>query len=199
MQKTFFILAGSLVAIASCSHPTPRGKRVSLVRGNVSLVLPDSNLIGSNPTFWPSDCGSCHYSRTYFFHNLDSTIEVGVTVKVYPDTLGRRWPWKWLFNEKRTRDEFTAMHRNFATIEKLTADSVSRAVTIDARFIRQKRELFIKEISIRQGQHEIQLNYFVPDNPQMREAVANSQASIFINRQYLAGPAESPQDFRDHP
>lgn len=187
-----------LFAVA-CSQPKPVGKRVSLAAGKIHFVLPDSNLSISKPFFWGPDCNSCEYTRSYFFHNSDSTITTGVTTKVYPDTLGRRWPWKWLFHEQQTRADFTAKHRGFAVIEKLTADSSSRTVVIDAHFSRQGQQSFMKEITVRQGQHQVRFDYLVPDTPKMREAVSSSQASIFINKQYLVGPAESYENFRNHP
>jgi hypothetical protein len=195
---TLFLTSGLCVLI-SCSQPKPVGKAVFLANRHISFILPDSNLSAAKPYFWGPDCSSCEYSRTYFFHNLDSTIHLGVTVKVYPDTLGKRWPWKWLFDEQQTRDEFRAKNRNFATIERLTADSVSRTVVIDAHSRRDVNHSFMRNITIRQGQHQILFDFFVPDNPQMRAAVANSQASIFIDPKYLASPAESYQNFRDHP
>jgi len=183
----------------ACAQPTPVGKRVSLAAGKISLILLNSNFTIAKPFFWGPDCSSCDYTRTYFFHNSDSTITTGVTVKVYPDTLGKQWPWKWLFNEQQTRADFTAKHRGSAVIEKLTADSSSRTVIVDAHFNRQGHQSFMKEITVRQGQHKVRFDYLVPDTPQMREAVSGSQASIIINKQYLAGPAESYENFRNHP
>ncbi len=182
----------------SCSQPKPLGRAIFLANRHISLILPDSNLSVAKPHLWGPDCSSCEYSRTYLFHNHDSTIHVGITVKVYPDTLGKRWPWKWLFNEKQAKDEFIAKNRNFATIERLTADSVSHTFLIDAHFNRGTNHSFQRNVTIRQGQHQVLVNFFVPDNIQMRTAVANSQASLFIDPRYLASPAESYQDFRNH-
>ncbi len=185
-----------MMLFVACSKQKPIGKRVSLSEARISLILPDSSLKAAKPFLWGPDCSSCDYSTTYYFHNADSTSTTGITVKVYPDTLGIRWPWKWLFNEQRTKDDFTAMNRGYATIEKLTADSISKTVTIDARFTRQGHHAFMKEITIRRRQHQIQFHFFVPDNAQMRTAVANSEASIFIDPRYMDSPAESYQDFR---
>jgi hypothetical protein len=194
MRYTLLFLL--LLAVA-CSRPEPVGKRVFLVNKHLSLILPDSNLTAAKPVFWGPHCGSCSFSRDYLFHNRDSTISVGVNVKIQQSSLGSDWPWKWLVNEKWDREQFVAKNRNLFTVEKLAADSVSRTVVIDAHTLDKGVPLFMKEVTVWRRQHSITFRFTAPDNPQMREAVANSRASIFIDPQYLASPAESYADFRD--
>jgi hypothetical protein len=192
----YSILPLLLFAVA-CSQSKPVGRRIFLANRHLSLILPDSNLTTAKPVFWGPHCGSCSFSRDYFFHNRDSTTSVGVDVKIQQSNLGSDWPWKWLVNEQRTREEFVAKNRNLFIVEKLIADSVSRTVVIVARTLDRRSPLFMKEVTVYKGQHFITFRFIAPDNPQMREAVANSQASIFIDPHYLAGPAESYADFRD--
>jgi hypothetical protein len=186
-----------LLLTVACSQPKPVGKRVFLVNKHLSLILPDSNLTAAKPIFWGPHCGSCSFSRDYFFHNRDSAISVGVNVEIEQSNLSSDWPWKWLVNEKQSREDFVAKNRNLFIVEKLTADSISRTVVIDAHTLDKRVPLFMKEVTVWRRQHPITLRFTAPDNPQMREAVANSQASIFIDPQYFASPAESYADFRD--
>ena len=192
-----YIILLLLLLTVACSQQKPVGKRVFLVKKHLSLVLPDSNLTAAKPVFWGPHCGSCSFSKDYFFHNRDSTISVGVNVKVAQSPLGSDWPWKWLGNEKQSRKDFVAKNRNLFVVEKLTADSVSRTVVIDAHTLDKKAPLFMKEVTVWRRQHPITFRFTAPDNPQMREAVASSRASIFIDPYYLASPAESYADFRD--
>ena len=189
----------SLVLLTvSCSNGQPRGKRVFFYKNRVALILPDSSLRAAEPHVWGPDCGICDYRVAYHLHKADSTASVGITVRVFPDTLGARWPWKWLFNAQRTKSDFIAKNWGDAVVEKMTVGSVSRTVVIDARLTRPRHPSFIKEITVRRGQHLISFQFLVPDNALMRAAVANSQASIFIDPPYLNGPAESYQAFRNN-
>ena len=90
-----------------------------------------------------------------------------------------------------------AKNRDLFIVEKLTADSVSRTVVIDTHTLDKRIPLFMKEVTVWKRQHPITFRFTAPDNLRMREAVANSQASIFIDPHYLANPAESYADFRD--
>ncbi|RYH52464.1 MAG: hypothetical protein EON54_14615 [Alcaligenaceae bacterium] len=129
----YSILPLVLFAVA-CSQPEPVGKRVYLAKGNISFVLPDSSLIYGKPTLWPGDYKLSDYGEAgSFYHNQDSSTIASVYIKAYPDLVQQAAPWRMIADEKRQREELLTKNRGLITIERFTADSSSRTVTVDYR------------------------------------------------------------------
>ena len=127
-------LMASLFAlmIVGCTKPPPVGKRVSVAKGNVSFILPDSALLYSKLKPWGPCCSSCSYTETNaFFHNPDSSVITSVSVTAFPDILQRTLPWHAIDNEKQQRSDLLAKSMGLAVIEHYAADSATRTIDIE--------------------------------------------------------------------
>ena len=201
MTKFFcFILFG----LVCCSSPKQTGKRVSLARGNVSFILPDSLLIYNKSLLWPGDYALSDYGEDgAFYHNSDSTVTVLVYVKAYPDTLQGRQSWRVIADEKRQRQEFSIKNHGLAVIEKYTADSLSRTVEIDYHIPKrqennlQSQAKYEKNFTIYGRHRTIEFWFFGPDTPASRERFAFSQASVRVNPIYLQAIAKPHSEYKD--
>jgi len=194
-----------LLAVA-CSQPKPVGKRVHLVKGNISFVLPDSSLRYSNPILWAADYNMGSYGEAGgFYCNQDSSIIVSVYVKVYPNPLQRTAQWKMLADEKHRLEELAAKSRGLAVIEHFASDSSARTVTIDYHMPKRPEKgwrgqaSYEKTFTFYGPQRTIEFWFFAPNNTLNRQAITTACASVHVSPTYLqAGAKPYPaREYRD--
>ena len=191
MKKTV-LLALQLCLLAYGCKPKPDGKRVSLSKGNISLILPDSSLIYSKPTLWPADYQLGSYGEDgAFYHKPDSSVIVSIYVQVYPNPEQRKLKWQILADEKRRRGDLLAKNRNLAVIERFKADSIARTIIIDYHIPKrpkkgaQSQAGYGRDFTFYGPQRTIHFWFFGPDNAAYRQAVATACASVRVNPTYL--------------
>lgn len=192
IRNLVFLLTGSLGILSSCLQPKPIGKRVSLVKDNVSFTLPDSSLIPSKAFLWGTDCQLCSYVEAGgFYHNKDSSVIVSISITAHPNPEQRNLTWRILADEKRQREDIIAKNRDLAVIERFAADSTNRTVTIDYHMPKRLKQgwrgqaSYEREFTFYGPQRTIKFWFFAPNNPLNRQAIAAACASVRINPTYL--------------
>lgn len=205
-MKHFASLALQLCLFACSSKPEIIGKRVSLAKGNVSFILPDSSLTYSKPILWPADFSLGEYGETGgFYHNRDSSVIVSAYVTAYPNSEQRKVPWRILADEKRQREDLFAKNRNLAVIEQFAADSSAHTISIDYHIPERSEKgwrgqaSYEKDFTFYGPQRTVHFWFFAPDNAVNRQAVAAACASVRVNPIYLqASPKPYPsREYQD--
>jgi hypothetical protein len=205
-MKSTALLALQLCLLFYGCKPKPAGKRVSISKGNISLILPDSSLIYSKPILWPADYQLGSYGEDgAFYHSRDSSVITSIYVQVYPNPEQRQLKWQILADEKRRRGDLLAKNRNIAVIEIFEADSIARTITIDYHIPkqpgkrRQSQASYERDFTFYGPQRTIYFWFFGPDKLAHRQATAAACASVRVNPTYLQAsvkpyPAREYQD-----
>ena len=187
-----------MALLPACSLHGPVGKRVTLAKGNVSLILPDSSLSYSKLKRWGPCCSSCSYGETSaFFHNADSSVIVSVYVTAFPDTLQRTLSWHAISNEKRQRSELLAKNMGLAIIEHYTADSVAQTIDIEYHLPkrpelgRRGQASYERSLAFYGPQRTVRFWFFGPDKEAIRQAVSIARTSVRIAPTYLQASIKS--------
>lgn len=189
-------------SLHSCSRTKSAvsGKRVTVARGNISFVLPDSSLIYGKLILWSADFNGGEYGEAgAFYHNRDSTTSISVYVKAYPITFQGRLPWRIIADEQEARQMLLAKNHGLAIIEDFKADSLTRTTVISYLLVNQQERgwrgqlRYNKSITI-YGRHRIiSFWLFGPDSPITRQRFAAAQASIRVAPAYLQGTVAAYQ------
>ena len=184
----FFIMA----LLPACSPHESVGRRITLAKGNVSLILPDSFLFYSKVRRWGPCCSSCSYGEmNAFFHNADSSVIVSVYVTAFPNALQRTLPWHAISNEKRQRSVLRAKNMGLAIIEHYTADSVARTIDIEYHLpkrpgpSRRGQASYERSLAFYGPQRTFRFWFFGPDKEAIRRAFSIARASVRIDPTYL--------------
>lgn len=191
-MKNNILFALQLCLLSYGCKPKPAGKRVSLSKENISLILPDSSLTYSKPILWPVDYQLGSYGEaSAFYQNHDSTVIVSIYVTAYPSLEQRKLQWRMLANEKLRRETVLAKNLNLAVIEQFAADSSTRTITIDYHIPRQPKKgrlgqaSYEKDLTFYGPQRTIHFWFFGPDDSAYRQAIATACASVRVNPTYL--------------
>ena len=187
-----------VLVIIDCNKPQPIGRRVSIAKGNVSIVLSDTTLIKRKPTLYPADTYDGSYGEAAcFYHSPDSTTMLSVYVtampasKYYPPL-----PWRVYANEKQDKYVLMKMNQEMAVIERYVADSSSHAVEIDYHLPKRPQvgrrgvPSYAISLIIHGHYRRIKCHFLSPDDAQSRQMLAAIRNSLIVNPAYLSAVAK---------
>lgn len=192
------ILVAFTLIVGGCNKPQPVGQRVSIAKGNVSFVLPDTTLIEGKPTLYPADTYNGSYGEAAcFYHSPDSTTMLSIYVtampasKYYPPS-----PWRVYANEKQARYVVNAKNNNLAVIERYIADSTTHAIELDyhlpkrVEYGRRGQASYAISLTFHGHYRRVECHFLAPDNVQNRQILAAIRNSLTVNPAYLSAVAK---------
>ena len=198
IKKITSFLCFSLTFLLACSRDEEREraelkvKLVTMAKGNISFLLPDTSLTYSKQRGWGPCCSSCSYDEMRgFFHNHDTSVMVSLHVTAFPDAQQRVLPWYVIANEKQQRYVISAKNRGMAVIEHYAADSSSRTIDIEYHLpkrpgpSRRGQANYARDLTFYGLQRTIHFCFFGPDNEAVRKAMVTTKNSVRIERVYL--------------
>ncbi|MDQ2792950.1 MAG: hypothetical protein M3Y12_02940 [Bacteroidota bacterium] len=187
-----------LIALIGCNKPQPTGRQVSLAKGNVLFVLPDTTLVKGNPILYPADTKDGSYGEVAcLYHSPDSTTMISVYVTAMPASkYFPALPWRVYADEKQDKYVLMKMNQEVAVIERYVSDSISHAVEIDYRLPKRSESghqgvpIHAISLTIHGRFRRVKCNFSAADNAQNRQMLADIRNSIIVNPAYLAAIAK---------
>ena len=118
------------------------------------------------------------------FFTADSAVIITVSIEAFPKNNNAR---TWRLNTEVVKEDVRLLNPKDAVVEKLHVDSIAKTVVMDCHAQQRSRPYYMKSYAIYGKTRRINLWFSVPDNLQMRQAVAAAIKTIHIEPEYLNG------------
>ncbi|MBJ6110198.1 hypothetical protein JAO73_14330 [Hymenobacter sp. BT523] len=176
----------TLVCLCACSNSSRIGEPVYVANKNVRFVWANQTLEHEKietPREVISDSSSYSEHDEVFF-TADSATIITISIEAFPKNNNAR---TWRLNNEVVKEDIRLLNPKNAVVEKLHIDSVAKTVVMDCHAQQRSKPYYMKTFAIYGKSRLIKFWFSVPNNSQMRQAVAAAIKTIRIEPEYLNG------------